>query len=241
MRSVGGFAMVLVCALVPASASAQWAFSTFTGANRTLPSSITIERPEVGMILVFEDVPYDAKPFTSPPYYGARLTRFLGQGRRLAVEVEFLHIKVYARTGDEVRIHGTYAGVPIDDRLPMNTFVDRYNQSHGLNFLFANLVWRQPLGGSDARTALLLRAGAGPVRPGRDVVMPGLNVQGYQFAGVGAQAAAGLEVRLSRWLSAMAEYKFTHARPELELGHEGHGRMTADTHNLVFGVTIGKR
>jgi len=237
MRCLLRLVAAVVCVLVPASASAQWVFSTFTGVNQTLPSSITIERPEVGMNLVFEDVHYDAKPFKSPQYYGARLTRFLGGGRRLGIEVEFLHIKVYARTADEVRIHGTYAGVPIDDRLPMNTFVDRYNQTHGLNFLFANLVWRQPLGG---RAALLLRGGAGPVRPGRDIVMPGLNVQGYQFAGVGAQAAAGLEVRLNGWLSALTEYKFTHARPELNLG-AGHGRMTADTHNLVFGVAIGKR
>jgi len=232
-------ALACACTLVPAPARAQWAFSTFTGANYTLPSSITIERPEVGMNLVFDDVHYRAKPFISPPYYGARITRFLGAGR-LGIEVEFLHIKVYARTSDQVRMHGTYNGQPIDARLPMNTVVARYNQTHGLNFLFANLVWRQPLGGRGARAALLLRGGAGPVRPGRDIVMADLNVQGYQFAGIGAQAAAGLEVRLNGWLAALAEYKFTHARPELNLGAEGHGRMTAASHNVVFGVTVGK-
>jgi hypothetical protein len=76
--------------------------------------------------------------------------------------------------------------------------------------------------------------------PGADIVMPGLNVQGYQFAGLGAQAGAGVDVRLSTWVSAMVEYKFTHASPELDLGAGGRGRMTANTHNLAMGITIGK-
>jgi len=239
MRCVSRLGLSFVFALVPGAADAQWIVSTFTGINRTLPSSITIDRPDVGTSLVFEDVAYDAKPFKSPQYYGARLTRLFGGGRGLGVEVEFLHIKVYARTRDVVHVSGTFAGSAIDDRVPMNTLVDRYNQTHGLNFFFANLVWRQPLG-RGKRTALSVRAGAGPVMPGADIVMPGLNVQGYQFAGVGAQAAAGVDVRLLTWLSAMVEYKFTHARPELDLRAGGRGRMTANTHNLAMGFTIGK-
>jgi hypothetical protein len=130
--------------------------------NKTLPSSITIDRPAVGTSLVFEDVEYDAKPFNSPQYYGARLTRLFGGGSRgLGVEVEFLHIKVYARTRDIVHVSGTFAGSAIDDRLVMFSFVERYNQTHGLNFLFANLVWRQPLGGPGARTTLSVPGDAG--------------------------------------------------------------------------------
>jgi hypothetical protein len=240
------FLVALACALVPASAHAQWSLSTFTGANRTLPSTITIERPDAGMALEFLDVHYDAKPLISPPYYGARVARFFGERGRFGVEVEFLHIKVYARTQDVVHVRGTVAGAAIDARLPMNTFVERYHHTHGLNFLFGNLVWRQALGGVGARTSLQVRGGVGPVRPGRDVVMPGslgvpaLNVQGYEFAGLGAQAAAGLNIRLSTSLSALVEYKFTHARPELDLTAGGRGRMTANTHNIVFGITIGR-
>jgi hypothetical protein len=155
--------------------------------------------------------------------------------------VEFLHIKVYARTEDDVRVRGMVGGGAIDATLPMNAFVHRYNHTHGLNFLFANLVWRRPIGdAADRRAALTLRGGAGPVRPGRDVVMPGLSVQGYQFAGAGAQIGAGLDIRLTDWLWAMVEYKFTHASPELDLTAGGRGRMTADTHNVAVGVTIGK-
>ena len=113
--------LALACTLAPATAGAQWAFSSFTGGNYTLPSSITIERPEIGMALTFEDVPYDARPFSTAPYYGARVTRWLGERRRVGIELEFLHSKVYARTSATVRVHGTYFGAPVDVRVPMNT------------------------------------------------------------------------------------------------------------------------
>lgn len=239
MRHLLRLALALACALVPGAADAQWSFSTFTGVNHTLPSSITIDRPDAGMALEFRDVSYDAKPFKSPQYYGARLARFFGDGR-LGAEVEFLHIKVYARTHEMVQVRGTFAGLHFDDRLRMDTLVQRYNHTHGLNFLFANVVWRQPLGPAGARTTVSIRGGAGPVVPGADVVMPGLNVQGYQFTGLGAQAAAGLDIRLSTWVSVLLEYKFTHTRPQLDLAAGGRGRMTASTHNLAMGLTIGR-
>jgi lipid A oxidase len=239
MRQVLRLALAFACVLVPAAANAQWSFSTFTGVNHTLPSSIAIERPDIGMAVEFRDVEYDARPFTSPQYYGARLTRFFGD-RRLGVEIEFLHIKVYARTHDVVQVRGTIGDRAVDERVPMRTYVHRYNHTHGLNFLFANVAWRYPVGGAGARTTLSVRGGAGPVVPGVDVVMPGLNVQGYQFTGIGAQAAAGVTIRFSTWVSALVEYKFTHTRPQVDLVAGGRGRMTASTHNLAMGLTIGR-
>ncbi|MBK9243000.1 MAG: hypothetical protein IPL75_22675 [Acidobacteria bacterium] len=234
------FLLALACALIPASADAQWAFSTYTGNNHTRPSSISIDRPDVGQSLTFDDVHYDAKPFDNAPYYGVRLTRFFGGERRFGVEVELLHSKVLARTRDVVQVRGTAAGVAINGLLPMSTFVNRYNHTHGLNFLLANVVLRQPLGDPTSRVALLVRGGAGPVIPGRDVVAPGLNVQGYEFAGIGAQAAAGVTARLTSMLSAMVEYKFTYARPEIDLTAGGRGRLTAASHHIAVGLTIGR-
>jgi hypothetical protein len=232
--------LALACAFVPASADAQWSFSTYTGSNHTRPSTITIDRPDVGQSLEFVDVRYDAKPFETAPYYGLRLTRFFTGNRRLGVEVELLHSKVYARTSDTVLVRGTMSGLPVNQQLPMSTYVTRYNHTHGLSFLLANLVWRQPLGDPDARVSLLIRGGAGPVIPGRDIVMPGLNVQGYEFSGVGAHTAAGLTARIAGKLSAMVEYKFTYARPEIDLTNEGRGRMTAVSHHVAIGMTVGR-
>lgn len=231
--------LILLCCLSPAAAEAQWYLETFTGVNHTRPSTIAISLPEQQFALEFENVPYDAKPMKSPQYYGARLGKVFGRGRGLGLDVEFLHVKLYARTDDVVRVHGTFAGQPLDDALSMKLFVDRYNHTHGLNFLFANLAWRVPLGaGATPAAALLLRGGVGLVRIGRDVVLQDLNVQGYQIAGIGAQFAAELQVRLKGRLGAMGEYKLTHAHPELKLTDLGRGRLRAVTHHLAFGITI---
>ena len=199
-----------------------------------------MDRPDVGDSLQFQAVQFDARPFHAAPYYGVRVTRFFSQARTLGIEFELLHNKVYARTGDTVRVRGTTAGMPIDALVPMDSLVQRYNQSHGLSFLLANLAWRRPLGHPGSRVAILLRTGVGPVVSGRDIVMPGLNVQGYEISGLGGQAAAGLTTRIAGRISAMAEYKFTYARPEISLTGGGRSRMTAASHHLAVGLTIGK-
>jgi hypothetical protein len=231
MRSL----ILAVCLLCPTPAAAQWMITTYTGGNYTRPSTITIDRPDQQTSLEFLDVGYDARPMQSPQYYGARLARFFGARARFGAEIEFLHAKVIARTEELVHVRGTFHNTAIDATLPMQTFVWRYNHTHGLNFLFANLLWRVA---ETDRAALVLRAGAGPVRPGRDVVTPDLNVQGYQFAGVGGQVGAGVDVRLRKRLGVMVEYKLTYASPELDLTNGGKGRMTALTHNLAAGLTI---
>lgn len=232
------FAVLMV--LLPATAEAQWAFSAFTGTSKTHASDVTVDRPEAGQAVAFEDVRFDARPFHAAPYYGVRVTRFFGDTRRFGLEFELLHNKVYARTGEMVRMRGIEAGVPVNAIVRMDSRVQRHNQSHGLTFLLASAVWRRPLGASDSRVALLLRGGAGPVVSGRDIVMTGLNVQGYEVSGLGAQAAAGFTARISGAISAMAEYKFTYARPGLDLTGGGRTAMTAASHHIALGLTVGR-
>jgi hypothetical protein len=229
---------IIAVFLTPSVASAQWSVTTFTGTSWTKASNITIDRPAVEQALTFEKVRFDARPFEDAPYYGLRATRFFGQRRRLGVELELLHNKVYARTGELVDVQGRSAGGSVNGRFPLNAFVYRYNHTHGLNFLLANLVWRRPFGGS--RFALMLRGGAGPVVPGRDIVMPDLNVQGYEYAGLGSQVAAGVSARFSRLFSALVEYKFTYTRPEIDLDTGGRGRMTAASQHIVAGLVVGR-
>lgn len=234
--------LTLLLCLLPAAAEAQWTVATFIGGNSTRPSTITVDLPQRETSLEFLDVHFDAHPLSSPQYYGARLARFFGS-KGFGLEAEFLHIKVYARTADDVHVRGTFEGDALDTTMPMDAIVYRYNHTHGLNFLFANLVWRKPLGSATPANAMLVfRAGAGPVRPGVDVVMIDLNVQGYQFAGYGGQVTAGTELRVYKRLYAMVEYKLTYASPRIDLeGGEGH--MTDLTHNIAAGiaVAIGKQ
>jgi hypothetical protein len=59
----------------------------------------------------------------------------------------------------------------------------------------------------------------------------------YEYAGMGAGGAIGIEVRLAGRVSALGEYKVTIARPEITLAH-GTGRTTAVTHHVAAGVII---
>ena len=224
--------------VVGARAEAQWYLTTLTGTNATRSSTVTLDQPGIGRHLDFQGVTFEARPMQSPQYYGLRIGRHLSP--RFGVEVEFLHIKVFALTDRTVRVTGVNAAGTVDVEMPMNQIVQRHNTTHGLNYWMANLAWRRPLRAPDAArpVTLILRAGAGPVMPGVDVVIDHTSVQGYQFSGFGGQLSAGLDVRVRRWLSITAEYKFTRTRPELEISG-GTTRMTALSHHLAAGFALG--
>lgn len=233
----GGFALLLALLAAPLPADAQWYVASFTGGNVTRPATVTLDQPGQPRHLEFHDVRFDARPLQSPQYYGARIGRKLG--RRLGVEFEFLHIKVISRTGDAVRVSGVVAGAPVETTLPMDAVVQRHAMTHGLNFLLGNLVWRAPLGRDpDGPAVLVLRGGAGPVMPGVDSVVDHVSTQGYQFAGWGGHASAGLDLRIRGPLSATVDYKLTAARPKVDVAG-GSAWMTAVSHHVAAGIAIG--
>jgi hypothetical protein len=229
-------ALFLASFLAASPAEAQWYVATFTGGNVTRAATVTVDQPNQGRLLDFHDLTFDARPLESPPYYGARLGHLWRSGQ-LGLEVEFLHAKAIGRTDRIVRVTGLEAGLPIDATLQMDTIVQRHSMTHGLNFLFANLVWRRPLGavaGAFDRAALMFRAGAGPVVPGVDSVIDSISVQDYQLAGLGLHAAAGVDVRIRGRLRAMLEYKLTRARPSIDV-FGGTTATTTLTHHVAVG------
>jgi hypothetical protein len=60
----------------------------------------------------------------------------------------------------------------------------------------------------------------------------------YEVAGVGYQLAGGVDVRVYRRLSAIVDYKFGHASPEITIA-DGTGQTTANLHQVAFGVAVG--
>lgn len=225
--------------LAPSPVDAQWYIGNYLGANHTAQADVSISQPGTGTSLVFHDVHFEAKPFKSPQYYGVRIGRLL-RGGRLGLEFEFLHAKVISRTDLNVHMTGMLDGAPIDRIQPMNDVVERYNMTHGLNFLLVNVVVRHPLGGSaDHRPAsIVLRAGAGSLRPGTDTSIRHVKFENYEFAGRGAQAAAGFDFRLRGRLSALVEYKYTYAKPRISIAG-GKGQTTTRSQQVVFGFAIG--
>ena len=236
--AVLGFALLLC----PTVVEAQWYVAGYLGTNRTLAAPVTIEQPARNTSLTFSDVTFEARPFKSPQYYGVRVGHLFGERQRFGVEFEWLHPKAYADTSQVVHVTGRLAGVNIDTMARMDTIVQRYAMSHGMNFVLINAVLRVPLTetgtGFASRVAITARAGAGPMVPHAENTVHGESREQYETGGIGYQVAGGVDVRLVGRLSAMADYKFGHGAPEVMIV-DGTGRTTANVHQLAFGLALG--
>jgi hypothetical protein len=246
MRTLVRASVVAACVaavvfLTPARAAAQWYVGISAGANHTVPATVTVEAPAQNVSLQFHEVHFSARPFASPQYYGWRVGRGLGKlrGVRLGLELEFIHLKVIGDTSQTYVVTAGAAGGSLATSFAaMNTVVQRYQMTHGLNFALVNLVARAPLRRSGGGPISLdLRAGAGPTIPHAETTVLGESKAQYEYAGMGAGGAIGIEVRLHGRLSALGEYKVTLARPEVTLAH-GTGRTTALTHHVTIGVIV---
>lgn len=226
--------------LTPARADAQWFFTGSVGGNHTLPADVTIAQPALDTALTFERVSFRAEALSSPQYYSWHLGRFIGSRRRFGLEFEFIHLKVIAQTDDDMHIRGRAAGVPVDEVAKMNTRVEEYRMTHGLNFLLVNLVARMPAGGSPNGhlVALVARAGAGRTLPHAETNVDGQSKQQYEWAGAAWHVAIGLSAHLTRLLAAVADYKLTFAKPRITIA-DGTGRTTALTHQVAVGLAFG--
>jgi len=220
--------------LVPARAGAQAYFVAYLGTNHTERADITLDIPAADVAVTFRDVHFDAHPFQSPQYYGGRLG-WLFRDRRLGIEAEFIHLKVFADTTREYEAQGRLAGLAPGGRLHMNTLVQRYAMTHGLNFLVGNAVFRRPV---HDRLALVARAGAGVTLPHAETTVLGVAKDHYEYAGPGAHVAAGVDWQLHGPFSVVGEYKLTYAQPEITIAG-GRGRTTSLSHHFAFGIGIG--
>jgi hypothetical protein len=242
MSSSRAVVLLISCVLLPRAAHAQWYVAGYLGTNHTLSSTVSIDQPALGTSLEFNDVAFDARPFESPQYYGVRVGRLFGERRRFGVEFEWLHPKVYADTSAAVHVTGRLANTPVDATARMDAIVQRYSMSHGMNFALINGVVRFPLsseaGRVASRVAITGRAGAGPMVPHGESEIGGQIVEQYEVAGIGYQLAGGVDVRIAGRLSALVDYKFGHARPEITV-FDGTGQTTANVHQLAFGLAFG--
>ena len=84
---------------------------------------------------------------------------------------------------------------------------------------------------------MMLRTGGGPTFPHAETIVNGGLVHHYEYAGLAAQVAAGLDVRVGHRLSALAEYKLTYCKPDIEITG-GHSTTTALSHHISVGLTI---
>jgi len=220
------------------TASAQWYVAGYLGGNHTHDATVAIRVPSQNLALDFHDVQFAAEPNVPRRYYGLRLGRMGGAERRLGLELELIHMKALADVGRTYDVTvGAGSVAPPAGTSPMSRVVSEYQMTHGLNLCFVNLVARKPLDASE-RVSLMIRGGVGPTFPHAESTVLGQVRHEYQFAGFGAQGAAGLQIALPYRLSVVTEYKLTFARPKISLA-DGDGWMSAVTHHFVAGIAIG--
>jgi len=224
--------MTLACWASEAPALGQWTVAVYGGGVHTHRSDLTIRQPDAGTNVRFRDVEFSSESLESPVYYGYRVGRGL-RGRFLFLEGEFIHAKAYARLDGEPTGTGTLRGQRVEGAR-IGDLVQHFAISHGLNFILVNVVVRKPLAAT--RVGLAARVGLGPMRPHGETEVDGRRVDGYQWAGVGAQVAGGLEVRLWRGLHGLLEYKLTSARPRIAV-YAGDATVTTLSHHLAVGAT----
>jgi hypothetical protein len=220
---------------LPGLAETNVAF--YLGGAHTQNSSLTLSSSAANQ-LTFHDVPFEARSFESPLYYGGRVGHFFF--RHYGIEAEFIHLKMYAKTDTPVLVTGTFAGAPVNATTPMSTYAQRFAISHGNNLLLFNGVYRVDFlrevdSSKLGKLLLTFRVGAGPTIPHAEVTFGGNLYESYFLGRVAIQAGAGVEWRLWRGLYALSEYKFTHNAQRVDVGSRFF-KVDANSHHAVFGV-----
>jgi hypothetical protein len=229
----------VLCLLSSTPASAEWNVAAYVGGTRTHNSVITFDQPSQNTRVLFRDVSYSGQDFEGPLYHGARGGYVFG--RTFGLEAEFIHMKVFADVNRTVQVDGRAGNQGFSGRLPMNTLVQRFSISHGLNLLFGNIVLRRnfriPEDENIGRILLNSRFGFGATFPHPEIQALGFTQEGYQDGRPAFQTGTGLEVRVWKKLYALGDYKFTFTWQKLDIP-DGTAEAILATHHIIFGTAL---
>ena len=171
-------ATVLIVCAVPSPARADWLIGVYLGVAGTASNDLTVT-PAIGQPFTVGDVSYKGQAFRSPVYYGGRISWFPGDREEAAFgpEVEWTHAKAIAEIN------------------PGAQELNAFQQSHGLNFLLANLAYRTAPACA-GRCHGVFRGGLGISTPHVESTFRGAHQEQYQRGGFAWQVGAGLDYQL---------------------------------------------
>jgi hypothetical protein len=217
--------------LAPNDAAAQWYLGGYLGGNHSQNATVSLRAPSDSLSLDFHDVRFAAESNQGRRYYGLRIGKMIGRDRCLGFEVEMIHLKAIADVTRTYDVSGLSSPGSVG---AMNTIVQEYRMTHGVNLSLFNVVLKKPIGG---RAALVIRGGGGMSFPHAETTVQGSVVHHYEVGGPGGQGAAGVEVRLAPGTSAIAEYKFTVTRPRIDIVN-GDAWTTLRSHHFSAGLRV---
>lgn len=229
----------LLVIIVPQS-KAEWRWGAFLGKASTFNSDLTICQSSQQNDLLFHDIEYSDKSFRTPLYYGLRAGYFPGCCSHFGLEAEFIHAKMYSKGEQVVHVSGMRNGAPIDSTMRLGEIVQGFSMTHGLNFVFSNLVSRFGLFESESnqldKLSLYGRLGIGALIPHTESVIDGEQREHYELHGPAYQAAAGTEISIWKNVSLLLEYKYTYVIIKKAKIAHGHAGTKIRTSHLIFGV-----
>jgi len=227
----------------PTHAHGEAFLDAFMGKSFTQDSDLRIKQSRLGNDYTFEGVSFRDDSFTDPPYYGLRAGYFFERYPWLGLGVEFFHMKITAETSDVRPVEGTRNGVALSGVARVNSLVQRFAVTHGVNYLTLDALLRYPLLQSPerfpkGRLQLYTGVGLGPVIGHPETRVENVRSEpGYELAGLGVQGFVGARFLILKYLGVFTEYKFSHSALEVA-APSGTGRVQENTHHVVGGITI---
>lgn len=208
-----GSAMILA----PSSAMAEVVVSAYGGIQSAVSSNVSGHDDAPGGVGSFDfDQRWNGDSFKHPLYWGLRGTWWIDSLPNWGVSFDYTHAKVYAD--------------PMPDGWQTFEFTD------GLNIFTLNALYRFKK--EDRRWTPYVGLGAG-------ISMPHVEVQTsttapktfeYEIGGPAFQAQAGIDFRITDWLSVFGEYKGNYTINDTDL--KGGGRLKTDIFTNAFDVGL---
>ncbi|MGH8750877.1 MAG: hypothetical protein ACREUV_04150 [Burkholderiales bacterium] len=233
-----------VCLLWPeAAARAENVFSLYTGGSYTLNSDIRVQQSNTDA--TFHDVSWDAKPFKAPPYYGVRFNHFFENAPHWGAGLDFTHYKIFAQTDRVVLVDGIFNGTPVNQSAPLNQRVQKFNITHGVNIIAANIFYRwTDFFASEAFPHGRLQPyfGGGLVyyilHP-ENTINNVQNDERYQGSGFGYQVLGGVHYGLTKHIGLFVETKFNSGNAHVSTASQGTAETSLNTFHLIAGISLG--
>jgi len=229
--------LLCACSVIAPPANAEWTVAALLGAAQTTRSSLILEQPPTLLSLVLAPIDYQGASFESPIYYAVRIAHVFGFAPMLSIEGEFIHMKVFAETTRRVSARGTLHGVSVDGPVVLADVVQRFSLSHGLNMVLGNVAVSRRFGQDRVSPFLKVaaRGGVGPTVPHAESTVRGRSREGYELGALAFQGSTGIEVRVTKRVYAVGDYKFTRTRQRVGIA-DGQAETLISTHHLVFGA-----
>ena len=236
------FAIILVTAVllaVPAAAHAETVLAVYLGLAWAEDGTLRYTAPG-GTDVRMDPTQWKTRSLTGPMYYGVRLTRWLPGRPGAGIALDFTHAKVYLDTTANAHVTGTRGGAPVDTVEPVSNTLSHFNNSHGLNLLTLNALWRgdPPRPGDPKRGVTRPYAGFG-----LGVSIPHVEAQTalgdtfhYKYSGPAAQVLAGVSRTTAAGWEFFGEYKFSRSWLDEPLSGGDRVRLNANVHHLLMGV-----